>query len=109
MSQQKLSQLSRKEIQRQIHNLTVKKWRLKKSQEDPNWVIRERKRKKAVYYRHSESRIQTQMKWNQANRVKTRKYNKKHYEKFRKRITKHQNDYYANNKKKILAARRKKK
>ncbi len=109
MSQEYLSNLPREEIRKMIHNLTVKKSRLKKSEEDPTYDERERKRKREVYKKFSKSRIQTQMKWNKANRVKTRKYNKKHYDKHRKQILKHNNEYYAKNSKKILAARKKKK
>lgn len=107
MSQEYLSKLSSEEIKKMIHNLTVKKSRLKKSQEDPEYDERERKRKREVYKKFSKSRIQTQIKWNKANRVKTRKYNKKHYEKYRDRIIKYQNDYYAKHSKRILAARKK--
>ena len=73
MSQEYLSNLPREEIRKMIHNLTVKKSRLKKSEEDPTYDERERKRKREVYKKFSKSRIQTQMKWNKANRVKIRK------------------------------------
>ncbi len=121
MSQEYLSKLSREEIKKMIHNLTVKKSRLKRSQEDPEYDERERKRKREVYKKFSKSRIQTQMKWNKANRVKTRKYNKKSYEKHKDHVLQYQHEYYAKNKKeiraqhkkyyykKMIAARRKKK
>lgn len=106
---QKLSQLSVLEIKKQIHNLTVKKCRLNKSINDPTYDERERKRKRKVYRKFSESRIQTQMKWNKKNRVKTRKYNKKCYDKNRDEVLKKAKKRYKRDRVKILAARRKKK
>ena len=69
-----------KEIIRKIHNLTQKKYRQIHSQDD-KWLESERKRKRESYSMHSINRIKSQIKWNRKNRVKTRIYNKRCYEK----------------------------
>jgi len=102
---QELSNLSRAEIKRRIHNLKQKHWRLI---QDANWAEQERLRKRISYSNNSKNRIASQTKWNKANRVKTREYNKKCYEKHKPRILEYQHEYYAKNKKKILAARKEK-
>ena len=64
-----------KEIQRKIHNLTVKKcWLIHRK--DDKWVDNERRRQRKSYSMHSVSKIIAQHKWNQANRTKTRGYSK---------------------------------
>jgi len=67
-----------KEIEKLIHNLTVKKWRLL-HKDDEKWLESERKRKRESYSMHSINRIKAQHKWNQANRIKTRIYNRRCY------------------------------